>query len=81
MNLIEETIIPEDSNIASYFVDGETGDEASAVTIIKPKRNPNSDTNLNSPVPSITPEVDSRGSVKPKKKPRVIKPARDPNLN
>jgi penicillin-binding protein 2 len=81
MNLIEETIIPEDSNIASYFVDGETGDEASAVTIIKPKRNPNSDTNLNSPVPSITPEVDSRGSVKPKKKPRVIKPTRDPNLN
>ena len=79
MDLIEETIIPEDSNIASYFVDGETGDEASAVKTIKPKRNPNIE--LEIPVPSITSEVDSRGSVKPKKKPRVIKPTRDPNLN
>ncbi|MGJ8655765.1 MAG: penicillin-binding protein 2 [Akkermansiaceae bacterium] len=87
MNLIEETIIPEESNIASFFADGETGDEASSVKIIKPKRNPNSNTNLtpdsdsNTPEPSITPEVDSRGSVKPIKQPRIIKPKRDPNSN
>jgi penicillin-binding protein 2 len=81
MDLIEETIIPEDSNIASYFVDGETGDEASAVKTIKPKRNPNTESNIYTPVPSITPEVDSRGSVKPKQQPRIIKPKRDPNSN
>lgn len=81
MDLIEETIIPEDSNISSFFVDGETGDEASSVTIIKPKRNPNTDTDLPRPEPAITPEVDSRGSIKPKKTPRIIKPKRNPNSN
>ncbi len=81
MNLIEETIIPESTTVASFFVDGETGNEASAVKIIKPKRNPNLDNNSRKPEPSITPEVDSRGSIKPKKTPRVIKPKRNPNSN
>ncbi len=77
LELIEETIIPEDVSVASYFVDGETGDEASAVKIIKPKRNPNLEPNT--PEPSITDEIDSRGSVKPNKKPSVVTPRRNPN--
>ena len=76
LELIEETIIPDDSNIADLFEDGETGNEASAVTIIKPKRNPNL---LNTPEPAILPEPDARGSLEPTKKPRVITPQRDPN--
>lgn len=79
MDFIEETIIPEDSDIASFFVDGETGDETSAVKIIKPKRNPNLEPLA--PEPSITDEVDTRGSAKPKNKPNVIKPKRNPNSN
>lgn len=81
MKIIDEIILPEDSTIYSFFADGETGDEASSVKIIKPKRNPNLNSNSNTPEPSITPEVDSRGSIKPKKTPRIIKPKRNPNLN
>ena len=82
MDFIEETVIPEDSNIASFFVDGETGDEASAVKIIKPKRNPNLEPTA--PEPSITDEADSRGSANPNnpnKTPKLIRPKRDPNSN
>ena len=81
MELIEETIIPEDSSIASYFVDGETGNEASSVNIIKPKRNPNLELDPNNLEPPITLEADPPSSEQPKRKPRIIKPKRNPNLN
>ncbi len=81
MNLIEETIIPENSNISSLFSDGETGNEASAVRIIKPKINPNAGTIPKKPEPSITPEVDPRGSSTTRQRPNIIKPRRNPNSN
>jgi len=45
----------------------------------KPKRNPNTTDSQSTPEPSITPEVDARGSAKPLKTPRIITPQRDPN--
>jgi len=69
LELIEETIIPEDLGSASFFEDGETGDEASEVQIIKPKRNPND---------TSTPGVGSDQSSETGT-PRVITPQRDPN--
>lgn len=62
-DLIDEISLPDDNPLAATFAaDGETGDEASAIVIIKPE--PEEPEPL--PKPTIRAEIDRRGSVIPR---------------
>lgn len=63
LDIIDAISLPDDNQLAAAFTsDGETGDEASAIVIVKPE--PEAPENL--PNPTIRPEVDQRGSVIPR---------------
>ncbi|SHJ68775.1 penicillin-binding protein 2 [Rubritalea squalenifaciens DSM 18772] len=63
LDIIDAISLPDDNQLAATFSDnGETGDEASSIVIVKPE--PEVPENL--PNPTIKPEVDQRGSVIPR---------------
>lgn len=63
IDIIDAISLPEDNALdAAFASDGETGDEASAIVVIKPEQ----PIKIKLPNPTITPEIDRRGSVIPR---------------
>jgi len=63
LELIPEIVVDEENPLTELFDDGETGDEAASIKTSSDKK---INQPRNQPTPSITPEVDERGSVIPK---------------